>query len=348
MKLLRVSAGSWVSPLCCPVLAAWLLSAAFAAAQDADSTVKTQPFALRNARAAEMAGVLRTVFGEKPGDRPRIGIGVDERTNQLIVSASAPMLADVAKLLQALDGPAAPAGQGGLQGGRPLNLYRVRHLQLDRKLEEALRMLIPNPSAGQFVLDPSRKLVIVQGSPLVQDLVEAFLSRLDTEAPDAPPRPLQVRILWLVGGKAAKGDGVVPAGAFPTLANDLAKLGINPMRLGAQTLVQVMRGSSFAVSGGAALDVPCILKVSGKVSAAEGGAVSLAGTASVLQGEKGAPVRLCDLQTELRVPLGKLVVMGSAPVRGDPTAFVVEVVEAGVGQLPEKKAAGGADSGRAP
>jgi hypothetical protein len=328
------------------LLTGMILISPSATAQEGDSSAKTQtqPFSLRNARAAEMAAVLRTLFADKVNDKARIAIGVDERTNQLIISASQPILAEVAKVLQTLDVPGAPA----LQGGRPLNLYRMRHLQLDRKLEEALRMLIPNPSAGHFVLDPSRKLVIVHGTPLVQDLVEAFLSRLDTEAPDAPPRPLQVRILWLVGGKAAKGDGVVPAGAFPTLASDLAKLGVNPMRLAAQTLVQVMPGSSFAVSGGAALDVPCTLKVSGKVSAAEGGAVSLAGTASVLQGEKGAPVRLCDLQTELRVPLGKLVVMGSAPVRGDPTAFVVEVVEAGVGQLPEKKAAGGADSGRAP
>jgi hypothetical protein len=51
----------------------------------------------------------------------------------------------------------------------------------------------------------------------------------------------------------------------------------------------------------------------------------------------GQPARLCDLQTELHIPLGKLVVVGAAPLLGEPIAFLVQVVEPGAPKPPAKK-----------
>jgi hypothetical protein len=325
-------------PLATPLvlLTAWLLTAIPAAAQEEGPAKKSQVIQLKYANAADVAEVLKEAFG----DKRLLGIAVDDHKNSVFVSGSPLDVASAAKLIQVIDVAGVPH--------QSLDFYvvRLRGVEPDKNLQEALRLLSPNPGMGRFVIDPGRKLLIVQGTPQYRKAVEMMVMQLEAEAAPhgADGKGLQVRVLWIVGGKFTKGESAVPAGAFGDIGEDLKLLGLNPMRVAAHTLVQVTPGTPFEVSGGAVLDGPCTVKVTGKVTSPHDGTVGLDVSAAVVLGGEGTtiPTRLCDLRTELRVPVGKLVMVGATPVHGEPTAFAIQVTEPGPGKLPPpKKAAAG-------
>ncbi len=316
-----------------PGRAGWLAAGCrFGAAQGEAPAAQTQVMPLKYARATELKPVLSPLYRDTAG----VLLGVDERTNTLIVSAAPAVLAEIAKLVRTLDAAAGSAPDDR----NDFYVLPLKQLEPDQKLVEALQLLIPNAKAGRFIVDPGAKLLLVQGPPALERAVKDLLMRLEL-AGTPPPlagKGLQVRLLCLVGGKLAKGDSM-PAAVFADLADELKLLRLDPMRIAAQTLVQVTPAAAFAVSGGATLDGACVVKFSGKVRNLNDGTFGLDVTVTAVEAGKGASARLCDLQTELRVPLGKLVLLGSAPVRGEPTAFLVQVAEAGAAKLPEKKAA---------
>jgi Bacterial type II/III secretion system short domain len=324
-------------PWCVSLLlvhAAVFLAAAPAAAQADPAPVKTQVIQLRDLNAMRAAQLLRTMFCARPEG---VTIAVDEQSNTVAISAAPAVLAEAAKLLDALGVAAASAPEES----RDITVIPLHRVNADEMLYDSLQMLLPSSKAGRIALDPGRKLVLVQGPTWLPKAVKTLLGQIELEA--AVPRPadrgLQVRLLWFVGGKFAKGQDAIPAGVFKDIADELEKLQLDPMRIAARTLVNVTPGTTFAVSGSAMLETPCLLKFSGKVRSAEDGHVTLDVTATATQPGDGGPGRLCELQTELRIPMGKLVMVGAAPVRGEPTAFVVQVVEPGMSSPPAKKAA---------
>jgi hypothetical protein len=286
---------------------------------------------MKNARATDAARVLRDLYR----DQASIKLGVDDKSNSLIVAASPAILTEVAKILQTLDDAAARV----VDDNHEFYVIRLRNLEADQKLLDALRMLLPNAKAGRFVLDPGRKLLLVQGPPWLQKAVETALLQIEAAAPVPAAKGLQVRLLWLVGGKLVEGDGGIPASVFQDVADDLKKLALNPTRIAGNTLVHVTAGARFTISGSAVADGPYVVKFSGKAGTAPDGMVELAIEAVVMAAGDGGSARLCELQTELRVPAGKMVVVGSAPVRGEPTAFIVHVAEVGSAKAAAKKAA---------
>jgi hypothetical protein len=310
----------------------FLLLAAAAPAQDDGAATKTHVSALRHARAGEVAKVLRDLYR----DRAEITFSVDERTNTLLVAARPGLVEEVVKLLIVLDDNAGRV----VDENREVYIFRLDRIRPDQKLVEALQVLLPKGKEARFVVDAERKLLMVQGPPALQRMVEALLRQIEIEStPAAAGKGLQVRLLWLVGGKLAQGEAVMPAGTFPDVAEDLKKLAMHSMRMAAHTLVHVTPGAAFTVSGGATLDGPYAVKLSGKAATAPDGMVELDVTALVMPASGGSSARLCELRTELRVPLGRMVVIGAAPLRGEPTAFVIHVTEAASTKAPAKKAA---------
>jgi Bacterial type II/III secretion system short domain len=322
-------------PVCvCAALvsAGWLLTAAPALAQRDNGATKTHVIRLKNARAAEAIKVLRDLYR----DKAVVSLSADDRTNSLIVSASPDVVPEIARLIQVLDDAAAQVPDES----HDFLVVRLRGIEPDKKLVEALQLLLPNAKAGRFIVDPGRKLLLVQGSPALHKAVQALLTRIEMESmpSSAADNGLQVRLLWLVGGKLAKADGV-PVGAFADLADDLKKLGLDPFRFGAHALVHATPAAPFTVTGSAAIEGASLVKLTGKLAAPQDGMVGLELTVAVMQAAEGSSVRLCDLQTEVRVPLGKMVVVGAAPVRGEPSVFIVQVIDPGAAKVRAKKAA---------
>jgi len=319
-----------VVPWCLALLALCQLSTAPVLAQGDAATTKVEVFPLKNARAGDTAEVLMQVFR----DRKELSIAVDDKANSVIVRAAPGLVGEVGKLIVLLDQKAIDA-----EPKHDVFVFSLERIDADQKLVEAMKLLVPNAKAGQFVVDPGRKVLIVHGPPRLRETIEAVLTRLEQNAAlqTSASKGLQVRIVWLVGGKLAKGEQGVPAGTFPELSDELAKLGLNPFRFAAQELVHVTPGSPFSISGGATADGLQTLRVSGKVAHVQAGVAKLDLTLTVSQPAQGTP-KLCDLQTELRVPLGKMVVIGSTPLRGEPTAFLVQVEETGAAKPAAKKA----------
>jgi hypothetical protein len=312
------------------VHAVWLCGAAPALAQQDTSPTQNQIFPLKSAIAADVAQVLRAVYG----DLVKMKIAVDERTNSVIVTGPPAALTDLAKIIQTIDVNTAATGDDNSETA----VFSLQRIDADQKLIEMLQTLLPNAKAGRFVVDPGRKLVLFKGPPALRNSIQMLIDRIEREAaPPAPPaRGMQVRLLWLVGGKLAKGESVIPSAAFSELTEDLKRLHLDPMRIAGHTLVQVTPDNVFTVSGETELEGPCILKSSGKIRVAVDGTVILTLSATVTQARGPSTARLCDLQTEMGVPPGKLVLAGAAPVHGEPTAFIVHIVEAGVAPPPKK------------
>jgi hypothetical protein len=294
------------------------LAASIAVAQDKDKPI-TQVFPLKHATAADAARVLMEVFRDKTGPKGKLAIGVDERSNTLIVTAAPDLVFDFAKLLQAIDVPVAapPAGHPDLF------IARLRDADLNL-VENALQLLFPTKEAGRFLVDRDQRLVLLYARGDLLDTAKALLSRLDESPGTAPQLNLewQVRIAWLRNAPAADKSAKALPKDFADLHGDLAKLGLDRPAMAGQLMVRLTPQVPFEIGG----EGPPGWKwmAHGRINrdAANQLVLDLTLSASDQDAKTRAPV---SLRTQVKLHSPKMMIVGAAPTGPMMSAFVVEV-----------------------
>ncbi len=327
--MFRLPAPHWLVTVLLLVIVQGLSPATAAADQPSKGTApasapparkEVQIFQLKYARATELARVVKEVF-PKQAWAEALSVGVDERTNAVIVAAPADRIAEIEALLNKLD--AASKDTDVDVPTRPLMVYQLHGTAPDEALEQALRLIFRNPAAGNFSVDRQRKLVIVTANRPTTDAVEALLQRLEGTAP-SPGRDLQVRVVWLVNGPGTD-EMPAPPGDLKDVLADLAKVGVDRPRLAGQTLVSVTANRQFQARGVAKLDRECPFSVSGRLMD-QPGSPSLEISLRATRHNAGAGTDLCNLQTEISAPVGHRVVLGVTPTGALTSAFVIQVL----------------------
>jgi hypothetical protein len=278
-------------------------------------------YALRNATASDVARMLREVFFTPPGRTGRLTISVDDRTNSVILSGSAADLMEAEAVLNKIDIPGAGAASGRLE----LRVFALRHREPDATLDSALRMLIEN-RPGRFVVDRSRRQVLLHADQLTAELVEAVLSRLDVpaEVKALVGTDLEVRVSWVVSGPTR--DGGKALDEFREATAELGRLGLDKPRLAAQVAVSTVPDAHFETTGLAAVEgSPSLFAVTGNVvdrKDAAGLDIDVSVT-RVPTRQGGAPV--CRLHSQVTAPFDRPLVLGTAPTEALKSAFVILV-----------------------
>src|SRR5439155_16854415 len=129
-----------------------------------------QIFPLKYTRAQETWNLLQNFLTSGPRDTT-FRLVADERTNAILVSAPAAEMPRVKELIAKLDTPQSDGGAA------KLTVFPLRHVQPDKSLEQALRLLFT--AGGNFSLDPQRKSVMVYADNKTTDTVAALLERLE-------------------------------------------------------------------------------------------------------------------------------------------------------------------------
>jgi type II secretory pathway component GspD/PulD (secretin) len=284
--------------------------------------VETLVFRLKNMKASEAVSILREVLREEAGPKGSVSLGVDDRTNAVVVRGAIGALDKVSALLQKLDVP----GESDAGERTEMKVLPLGRVEPDQALEEALRLVFGNRRPGRFVVDRRRHAVLVSGNAATFQEVKLLLDQLSALSEDSgePSLDLSVRLFWLVSGQPTK-DAVRLPDDLKEVAADLEKLGLDKPRLATQVLAHATLGTPFEVGGTAHLDAPYRLTFSGTVSLKKG-AVGLDVTVNAERpgtARERSPV--AGVRTQVTAAPGRLVVLGVTPTEKLTSAFVVQV-----------------------
>src|SRR5262245_21966572 len=194
---------------------------------------------LKNAAAAEVAQALSGVFG---GREPRITIGIDHRSNAVIIAAPAGKLSEVKDIIVKLDVPVATK-----PAGAEVRVFTLRNLNPDKSVEAALKLVLGahGLAANNLAIDAMRNQVVVAADKQALDAVQAMLARLEDQSPRRPSTTdLQLRVVWLVKSPAGE-EYPSPPDDLKDVLPALAKVGLEKPRVAAQTLITVAPNTPF-------------------------------------------------------------------------------------------------------
>ncbi len=210
----------------------------------------------------------------------------------------------------------------------------LRHASAVEVLQ-AIQPIQPEAGVTLTASAESNALVVRAAASALED-IRRLVAQLDAAAADVsadrPPRAVQLRVVWLVGG-LADDAAAVPPQDLEAIAHELAQRGVTNLTMAAQLLVSITEGEKFSVSGTAKVNEPCLITLAGRLGtpdalrrrpAAEP-SLRLDFTATSATGGDASP--LCQLQTTVQAPPpGRSTVLGITPVGSKPAVFVVEVL----------------------
>ncbi len=282
-------------------------SLAISSAQE--STVEVIP--LRHTQAKHAAGILHRLA---PDD---VIITVDERTNALIVAGSQDAQDFVRELVAQLDVEIDAEKAAGR------NLVRVYELSAntDRHRAQMLGSLFDLLVA----YDQATNQMIVRGPAHEIESLDALIETIDRlPAADAHrPSELRVRLAWLVSG-LDQGAGTKIPPDMGEVIRELDKLGIDELRLAAQTIVRVSADQRFRTQFVANLIEPWSMSFTGHTANGPGGAVTLD---LKLHGERLSGTASSKLETSISTVSGHFVVLGVSPIQNLKSVFVIQVTD---------------------
>jgi type II secretory pathway component GspD/PulD (secretin) len=279
----------------------------------------TQVLALKYTTAAEAARVLKEIYRDKLGTE--LVLGIDDRSNSLVVKGALDLVVDVAKLLQTLD-VAAPAA-----GAPAAEVFVLPLATADPMLiEEGLRLLFPTQEAGRFVVDRELRILIIYSRPALIAAAKDLIVRLEQTASPAPPVlaniEFQVRVIWLRAAAADDKTALPLPKELEGLELDLGKLGMTRPSVAGQVMVRTGLNQPFEVGGDGALP-GWKWQVTGRLGTSPGGAtLDLTLSAGDKDGKVKGPV-LLRTQVPLNAP--EAVLIGAAPTGSFMSAFAVQV-----------------------
>jgi hypothetical protein len=118
-------------------------------------------------------------------------------------------------------------------------------------------------------------------------------------------------------------QAIKPPEDLKKIVAELGKIGIDGLQLAAQAVFQTVANNEFDVQCSPVLDIPCQLTISGRFVQNPGDEKSLRLQVAARSEETNRV--LCNLSTAIVAPLGRTVVLGSAPTGKTTSVFVVQV-----------------------
>jgi len=275
-------------------------------------------FQLKYVKAGDLAQTMQQIWRQRLG--PGFSVGVDFRSNSVIVTAGSQDMAMLDALISKLDAASS-------QPADKIRVFSLSHTRADPGLNNALGLVL---AKGTFQVDPSRNQVIVSGDEKSLAAAEMLLSYLDTPQNKPNVAGMQVRLVWLASGPTQK-EARKPPEDMKAVVAELAKMGIEETRLVAQTLIAAMPDSQFRVEGLTELDTaPYRLSVSGKLEGIPGEPtkrlqISILATQAPSGPMPGGPSH-GRLDTEITTLPGHFVVLGMTPTATSTSVFVVQIL----------------------
>lgn len=272
--------------------------------------------ALKFTNATELASVLKDAFKE-----PEVRIVADDRSNSLVVSAPAEVLADVRAMVARLDVRPQPSEE---PKGRRLSVLPVASMRPENSTSLIQIVELALGRNGRFAIDPARKAVVVHADEAGAKSVSEVLARLEAEVA-RPAQDVQVRIVCLVQGDPRE-EAPAPPSDLKEVMPVLAKLGMDRPRLAAQTLVHASANHPFVTQGVSKLTAnPSQFDVSGRYLV-QGDSASLFVKVSIWRAPNNVLVQQNSIETTITAPPGHFVVLGVTPLENLMAAYVVQVL----------------------
>jgi Bacterial type II/III secretion system short domain len=272
---------------------------------------------LKKMSALEAAKVVQDLLGT--GSSKRMRVIADNRTNSLLVSGSVRDAALVNRLIELLD-----VDRRKQQEQRIVAVVELQNAVPDKGLEEALQLLMDTYGNGGFALDPRRHAVVVQGDEQAIKAARELIARLDQPQEKPRSQEMQIRVVWLASGLERK-DMQPPPRDLQEVVAELAKIGVDDLRLVSQSLVNATEGNGFTMNGLAMLDKPCSLSINGSVLSRASEA-PVTDITIIARQQDSAKTVLCQLDTRIAAPLGHSVVLGVTPTEKSTSVFIVQLL----------------------
>jgi hypothetical protein len=225
-----------------------------------------------------------------------------------------------------------------------VEVFRLKYLSLDRGTPSALKIL---SSFGQYAIDERTNSLIVQAPEEDLRTIKTLLSEIDVPAePETLKNARQIRLVWLFNG--LKEGGKAPPSDLAKVVAELANLGIDDLRMVAQTLIQTTGSGTFSVTSNPTLGTsnPCTLRLSGQLLGSEGANTQLkiqltvnSQSPKTVYGVPAAPAAqpagpppeqvpqvMNDLDATIYAPPGHPVVLCACPTETSTSVFIVQVL----------------------
>lgn len=253
-----------------------------------------------------------------------VRIVADPRTNSLIGFAEETWVLDrVSELIELLD-VAAPRDEPAMT-----RVIRLGPVADGDQMAGILSMLFGGERSSERVRiawDPRARALVASGPAHRLDAVTKLAMELDPKLEAATPAPaeapvLTTRLLWLVSGEDA--GRPLPPDLAP-VASELARLGIEDLRLAAQTLVPARMHATFSTGFDPMVaGQPWQVRLRGSIFPGDA-----SGTYEIefeVEGARaGGPGRL-ELATSVVSPIDHFVVLGVAPIGDRDSVLVLQL-----------------------
>lgn len=304
-------------------------------AQEAPQKVEEQSLQIFSLKYldAEKAAQLVTELILDDGTNPKAKVAA-VGANRLLVNAHEKQLVKISALLRTLD-TNQPVEKPGTR--LLIKMYSLQNVIADKKLETVLQATIGKDNLTGFSLDPRLNTVIVRGSEETHAQIELLLKGLDIPPAVAPKDNdiFQIRLLWLMEGVPPKGEvRAIPKG-LESVTAQLKKLGMEKLWLQGQMLINAKVQSQFETQG----IVPALFAEGKTVHWSVSGIMNLQANADRPEldlhieardktegAKRTAPNSYCFLSTRISLKAGQTVMLGTTPIAGNNSVFVLQLL----------------------
>jgi hypothetical protein len=301
-----------------------------------DTTRTIRIYSLKYADCESVVRIVQGLFAGGTDETRPLRLVADERTNVLIVLATAPQYAKLEAILKEVDVP--------WEAPQTIRVYRLKHAKADKLGAAVLPLLGPR---GTLSRDMERNLLIIKDVSNVQQTAARLIEILDVPATAGAMTQRRVRVVWMVAGLEDKPRGKLPADLKDVEA-ELAKSGVEGLQVVAQFLTRCVGTEEFAAGGHAELNGPCEVNVEGQFverSATEVGLKIQIMARQELRGDaKRQPGRrecvdIATVESTITAPPGHAVVLAMTPMGKLTSVFVVTLYEGDAAPAPGRTAA---------
>lgn len=293
--------------------------------EKANAPSQVKVFSLRNVAAESVQTTLHDLYGADGG----FVASAQPQTNQLVVVGTEGALQKVEALLKVLDQPSTEPvlkmlSRATQEAVSPRLAQSVAEAaQVDLSFDEELGVMMVRSDSEERV-------------KRFTDVLEKFNLQMQENA-SVVEREVLVRVSWLMSAEGSEGAGTTKADAGLKDAIDkLATMGYSDLVVAGQLMTRCSISSSSATSisefealghTASGFDLGVRGHFNGRAGRADG-SVDVNMTVNVKQASKAESNNDCLLSVVLKMKEGKPIILGSAPVAGTQSFFVVQFLAA--------------------
>ncbi len=278
---------------------------------------------LENTDADSVAETLSRILSgmDDPFTGRAVSLTTDKRLNALLVAAPPETQRQIEALLVKLDVPDQSDRAGAV------GVYRFKYVE-PTMLMDVLSAVLESKDA-RVAMDDRNNAVILSGPPEAHQQMRTLLETLDvpTARDNANAAvPCRVRVVWLADG-LGEDESAEPSKDIKEVVDELATIGIEGLRQVGQVIIGATPGEEFQVDSMPTLgELPTEWQISGQLDERQGAATLSVTLGVMLLSADGKSQRMIGLETKISTPHGHYVVLGTTPVQGKTSVFVVQIV----------------------